>query len=501
MEHRSVIPKIKFLSNESDVSKDLSQSVIAFQVQKNMNQLAGSFQLVMVPRQSLESENFQADSRMLSYIYRNVHPMDLISIGVESDGGMMLGVVDNVFRSRTTYNNQVASQIIVRGRDFGKFLIEDNTMFAPSADDGYVSKLRDRLLKTGIVGKNEDVTEHPLLNFFTENRAPKWIDNKGGDIGRTFVGKTISEAISWALKSLSSLRVRLSFDGRTDVAAHELLTIQVSSRDGDQIATQSHNSFIGSIANLIYAILDREFYEVFIETINENAVFIVRPRPYDRIGDKISKIGGGFKELTNSDSYLWTDLRTLVDGKVYHEIPEQDIIQLNMGVSDYETFSMYIHNTRQTLYGIPYEQAGMFYPMMDMFALKRYGLKKRETESSLVPMDIAEKKVKDQTEIENKLRGNRDRIFNWNRYNGILESGTVTVRGHDSFKLGDPVKLIDEIAQNGEPGIKAYLTGYSHSWQYGQPFLSNLQLIRGENEKLIEDYKKLTDSDIVRSSS
>lgn len=498
MKLRTVIPKIKFLSTEENISDDLSNSVVAFQIQKNMSQLAGSFQMVLTPRASDKGKLTSA--KTLSYIYRNIMPMDLISIGIESEGGMMLTLVDNVFKNRTIMNNQVNQTIVVRGRDLGKILIEDNTMFAPSADDGYIHKLIKKLTESGIVGSDEDVTEHPLVNMFTSNRAPKNLDPDGGDIGRTFIGKTVSEAIEYVLKSLSSLRVKVTFDGKKDVSVHELLKIQTSTRDGDQIATESHNRYIGSLANLLYAIIDKDFYEIFIETIGGYGVLIVRPKPYDRVDDKISKYGGGFKTISKNDKHLWTDLRTLVDGKNYHEITEDDIVQLNMGVSDYEANSIYIQHNRMTLLGVPIETSGMFFPMLDVFSLKRYGLKLKETVSNLFPMEITEKKVKDQDKIEDRIRGFRDRIFNWYRYNPILESGQVTVRGHDYYKLGDPVKLVDEIAQNGELGIKAYCVGYSHSWQFGQPFLTTLHLIRGENEKRLDEYRMKTDPDLVRSA-
>lgn len=499
MNYRSIIPKIKFLSTESDVSENLSNCVVGFQVQKNMNQLAGSFQIILAPK-ATQDGSFTSP-KTLSYIYRNVTPMDLISIGIESEGGMMLGLVDNVSKNRTVYNNQVNQTISIRGRDMGKLLIADNTMFAPSADSGYIARLIEKLKSSGIIGDSEDVTEHPLVNMFSENRAPVWIDSKGGDIGRTFIGKKIDEAIEYVLKSLSSLRIKVTFEGKKDVSAHELFSTKITTRDGDQVATQSHNSYIGSLANLLYAIIDRDFYELFVETIEGNAVLVVRPKPFDRKGDKITSVGGGFKTLSKDDSHLWNNLKTFVDELNYHEISEEDIIQLNLGVSDYEALSMYVQNTRQTLIGHLYEQAGMFFPMLDVFALKRYGLKRKETISNLIPVETEGKNIKDQDEIEDRIKGFRDRTFNWYRYNPIMESGSVIVRGHDNYKLGDPVKLVDEIAQNGEIGIKAYLVGYSHSWQFGQPFLTNLQLIRGENEKLLENYRKLTDADVIRSGA
>ena len=73
----------------------------------------------------------------------------------------------------------------------------------------------------------------------------------------------------------------------------------------------------------------------------------------------------------------------------------------NLGIADYEAYFMYIQNARNTLLGSVYEQYGLFFPLIDAFALKRWGLKKKETTTNLVPMkvkddgniDDAEKKV------------------------------------------------------------------------------------------------------------
>jgi len=500
-ELRAVQPRIKFLSAEKEVSENLSTSVIGFQVQKHLDQAAGAFELTLVPR--AHDGSFLTDSKALSYIYRNVMPMDLISIGVESDGGIMVGIVDNVYKSRSNLNEQVGRSIMVRGRDFGKILVEDNTFVTPSSDDAYIEKLRGKLLEKNIVDgmRGEDVNEHPIVNFYTENLAPAWKDKFGNGIGRTYIGKTIEEAVEYVLKSLSSLRLKITFDGRKDISAHELLTYMVSSRDGDQIAISGFTNYVGSIINLLYAFIDRDFYELFIETYLEQPALVIRPKPFDRVGDMVTNEDNELKALDNNAPFLWDNLKTILDKKPYHEIPERDIVQLNMGVADYEAYSVYVHNARQTLVGVAYEQAGMFWPLHDFFAIQRYGLKLKKTITNLVPLELEkdEKTVKDKEEKDSRIMGHRDRLFNWNRFNPILESGQVVVRGHDYYKLGDKVFLKDELAQNGELGITAYTQGYAQTWSYGGAFLTRLNLIRGENEVLIEKFKKLTKDDVVRA--
>ena len=498
---RSPQPRIKFLSTDKGTSNNLANYVVSFQTQKHMNNLAGMFQMNLLPRFS--STNNVSEPDALSFCYKNIHPMDLISIGIEEDGGIMLGIVDNVFKTKMNYNNQVRRGITVRGRDFGKLLIEDNTLYVPSASLAFIHKLKLKLMRYGIINDDQDISSHPLVNMSHANRAPKAFDQEGTEIGRTFINRTPKEAIEYVLKSLTSLRLGYDFDGERNMPAYKLIESNISHRDGDLIAVESHNRFNGSIANFLYNLIDRDFYEIFIETYTENrSVLIVRPKPFDRDGDKVMTWSGKQKQITKDDDHVWDSLKTLLDKKEYHEIEEKDIIQSGMGVSDYEAFSLIIHNTRQVLMGQVMESFGEFFPLVDMFALQKYGLRHLKSNTQLASFQFKDDgNIKDQDKVEFRLLGNRDRLWNWNRYNTILESGNVTVRGHDYYKLGDRIYLKDELAKNGERGILAYCVGYSQRWQWGQNFLTTLNLIRGENGKLLNDFKELTKDTTIRAKA
>lgn len=500
-EQREPQAQLKFLSTEEGISSDLSSFATNFQVQKNINQLAGSFQITLVPKSN--KGNIVADSKSISFAYKNIMPMDLISIGVEEEGGMMLGIVDNVYKTKTIYGKQVSRSIQVRGRDFGKMLVEDNTFFAPSVDDGYVGALEGSLIDNNIIGDDENALDHPLINMYSENRAPERINKDGKFLGNTFFGAEIDESIEYVLKNLTSLRINTYYDGRENVPAHELLKTDIICRNGDELATDSHNRYNGSIGNLLYNLIDREFYELFIETYNGQAVLVVRPKPFDRVDDEITQSNGTLRKLTKDDKFIWEYTNNILNGgeKERHEIPENDIINLGLGVSDYEAFSVYVHNARNSLIGANYDESGFFFPMTDVFSLGRYGLKKKESVTNLIPITRTDdkKEIKDKIVISNRIKGFRDRLYNWYRYNPVFESGNITVRGHDYYKLGDKVYLKDEIAQTGDRGILAYCVGYTHRWGFGQPYLTQMNLIRGENEALFNKFKNLTNKQVVRS--
>jgi len=501
MDLRSPRPKINFLSAESGISQDLSKYVVSFQTQKHMNQLAGSFQIVMSPKFSGENNVSYYDA--LSFIYRNVFPMDLISFGMNENGSMMLGIVDNVTKSRTIMNNQVGRSIVIRGRDFGKMLVEDNSFFAPANNGAFLELIKKKLVEYKIVSGDQKLYQHPLANLFNQNRAPVGAgDSNIGNLSATFFTRNVKEAIEWVLKSLTSLRINVYYDGRKDVPVFELLDTKIEYREGDQIATDQHNSYNGSIGNLLYNLIDRDFYELFIETWQGKARFIVRPKPYDRTNDKVAGLNGQLINIEKEDKWVWDSTFNIFDGKEYKEISEQDIINIGLGVSDYETFSVYLHNARSSLVGHNFEQAGMFFPSIDFYALKRFGLKVLKTDTNLIPMSLdTDGKIKEQDKIENRICAHRDRLWNWNRYNSILESGSVSIRGNEFVKLGDKIKLKDEIAKNGGRGILAYCVGYSHRWQWGTPFITTINLIRGENEKLLNSFKEKTNDMIIRAKT
>jgi hypothetical protein len=120
--------------------------------------------------------------------------------------------------------------------------------------------------------------------------------------------------------------------------------------------------------------------------------------------------------------------------------------------------------------------------------------------------DIA--RTRDADAVETEKRGNqvlefRNRLFNWYRLNDYFESGSLTVVGHDDYKVGDPVFLPWREAFRGElwkqsrittdlfgEGMRYYCVSVSHRWSYGSAFTTTMNLTRGHNEALIDYAKK-----------
>jgi Tfp pilus assembly protein PilZ len=498
-EHRDIKARVKFLSAKDDAAKELSSSVVSVQTSKYMNQVAGSFEIRLIPQPSRGSN--QTSIKQLAYLYSNAHPMDLISIGFQKPGGKMLGLVDNVFKRKTLVNRGIRREIIIKGRDFGKLLIEDNSHPSPNKKGGnaeFKERALEMLKKVGIVKTDEEARQHPFAFMFDELRVPEHFDPEtGGYLGSSFHGATIEDAINFVLKSLTTLRVIVSFRGEKNVSAGKLLLRdkKIKCRPEDKLASDGLSRYTGSIANFLNQIIDKDFYELFIDSIGENAVLVVRPRPFDRIGDKITASDGSITEIKENDSFCWENLKTLITNEPYHVIKDEDILTSALGTSDYEVFTFYRHIASKELFGqILQESYGAFYPIADFAQLKRFGLRLRDSSSQLVKVFDEDSK-----QIIHRVLGMRDRMFNWNRYNGFLESGSITVKGNDKYRIGDRIFLKDEIAKNGERGILAYCVGVNDMYQVGTPYITNLQIIRGENEKFLKAFRKATDDFILRA--
>jgi hypothetical protein len=69
-----------------------------------------------------------------------------------------------------------------------------------------------------------------------------------------------------------------------------------------------------------------------------------------------------------------------------------------------------------------------------------------------------------------------------------FEEGSITVRGHDRYRPGDPVLLSwVQACRGSEMGMRYYCTSVSWSWTFGQPYTCTLRLVRGHNDGLIQE--------------
>lgn len=201
--------------------------------------------------------------------------------------------------------------------------------------------------------------------------------------------------------------------------------------------------------------------------------------------------------------------RTMVTDEPYHTIYDHDIIEESFGVADFEVINYITIRSRKDLNMDPKKALlGLSFPLMDTYKIKRFGMRAFNAESNLLhdSYRLAASGVKnyeissaDKKDVfsSSEYVNNRERLFNWYRYNEILENGVVVIRGNQDIRIGDKIFMPDAITKGGRRGIYAYVQGVKNRFEYtqsGVKFETTLELVRGENQQDLEDYRSQVNS-------
>lgn len=541
-QHRAIRPHVKLLATGLTIP-ELGGRVVSLQTSKSLKEMAGMFEMTIVPT-GFEGEDTRTGGartvKALSEIYATIKPMDLISIGFTKPDGCMLGIVDNVFKSKTLIGKSYRRSIKLRGRDFGKALIEDSISYAPTPSspkaDEYSAEIIERLEAIGI----EEPTKHPLSQYWQRILAPEQIDQDSKGIGPTWMGVEINDGMDYILNNVTSMRINMELAGKAYSAGQILFRPEtIKTRDEVIVDSGLHTMDGNSIVNFMRRIIDKDFYEMWVDSIASpdgiKAILMLRPKPFDRDWDMVAdRIDGVKKKVCDSIAdaeFTWDKLKTFVDPeKEYHTVRDSDVLQLNVGRSDYEAYSMYkLLITKQILGVAVYTKYGIIYPVIDFDALKKYGLREKFVTCNLfhgayLPdrMTVAEKEHYKQAGFGdylsvyvdgeraedvslpipkpiflNELRWRRDRIVNWYRPNPLFESGPSVIRGNEDIRIGDRIYYADEYAINGKKGVMFYIVNAANRWRFGGAFTTSLALIRGSRDEIIKKHFEDTDADIL----
>lgn len=238
-------------------------------------------------------------------------------------------------------------------------------------------------------------------------------------------------------------------------------------------------------------------------------------------------------------------------------VKDEDIMQSNLGISDEEIFTLYRTNAAIDVIGSgTLGTYGYNFPLIDAMNMKAYGLRELTFASKLIPPSIDDlsqtyrarigidiirgnrleyakawgkallkstdelfigKKGKEkllkyindntQDELMNNaalrliITEKRDRLWRWNRYNHLLESGMATIKGRNVFVGQKMVSsnntnlfwtrgLFDteKRERNSKKGMEFYCVGVEQHGGWGQPWKTALALTRGANMQELETY-------------
>jgi len=541
---------------------------------------------------------------------------------------IMMGLVDNVYKSKTQSSQGVGRTIAIRGRDMTKMLIEDSIANAP-----------------------ELMIQQSVVEFLgvANTQFLSWVRGLMDDGQYIFAGRSIIQAVWYILKNTPSMNVIIDgYQGGNNVKASDLFMASLTAKKTDKIFQETMSQYAGQLINYIMQVVDEPFYEVWVDTMSaqyqdpnsqnreDRPALIVRPKPFDRASeidtkgnavvtendcDTIDPSGSGIQQtqqpsptqavaptqdlsnpqpiefanapdpsywlnhvapLVDATSTIWDNLTCAIRGKA-ELIYEREITKKNLGISDYEAFSIYkLIASNDPIATAEFGAYGYYFPIVEGKMIQEYGAREFRRQSNTLPQlpsmywsnMINAAILNNQTYWENsidayeipfrnpsnqpldtwlKKKNNgfglkenlvnslqtspasigqlltpqqdwlaeaiakdtsarnvtgayitrkRDILWRWNRYNHLLESGTIECSGRD-VRVGSKVALPDEETRGipGSSAIRKYMEYYcvsvDQAWRFGENWITNIGLSRGHNPVELQEYAKFRNFDKV----
>lgn len=422
----------------------------------------------------------------------------------------MLGVVDTVSLIKQVGPGGNQRVIQVTGRDMGRCFTDDTHFVFPFPFLNPKTGQPTNGLVHYLNGTAEKIKKLVARYFFRskDDDVPQFRD--------IYARGTVGEVIDTLFENASGLDVKL----RNNVSLRDYLPKplfpDVSIRSipflGQRLLTAS-----GSVWSLFQQVVPKPFGEMFVDTVGNRARMIIRRPPWGRLWkdlpeqlDKLIEQRGNVSDpiaayvrskkgtLWDRDEVVTTPCR-VVD-RNYHEIIDREIIAMNLSKSDREVVNLYWTLASSNWAGgekSPYHTAGLVTPMMDVESVAKYGLRMYSQENSWWnPKEVDSYGLYGKVNIQAELILDNLRLYFWFRDNAQLISGSLTIRGRSTIRIGDYVKLMNE-------DHIFYVESVANSWTYGGSFITTLGLTRGQpvrDNRLAKNLSQLHLSQFLKNS-
>lgn len=486
-------------TGEADKRQDVSAAVMAVSVSKSLGAPTGTFSVTLLP-EAIEGRS-DTSPWWSPLLYRTDLNQTPISIGVDEDGGIMFGLIEEVSCS-SSFGETVSQTLTLTGRDLGAALVMDNVIcggmnLTSEKSSSYLQAVKDVLGDTS-----------PLLQSFVNVLGID--DPDTPDDAQTFLAAGIRDVLDWVLDNVTSLRIPLfasAYGGTGELADYLDTTKAVTAGYDDRVFSDNMSSYSGSVWGFLTSVLDADLYEIRLDSVPSgdpipSTYLIVRPKPFDEPVLKRLDSGGDY-------GITWNDLTCLVTGERHHEIQPKDVRQYTFRHGLRDVYNHYRAIPKHELIGI--EDAisrGLDYPVTDLVSVKRYCLRAMTAHLNLVAGDVqaAAAAQPDYTaELASDVIAHRNRLLNWYWCNPFFESGSITVNGADRYRVGDVVYLPWRRGWLGDAlGMRYYVESVSWSYSVGGervgPYTTTLQLSRGHNDALVKAAKAILESNPPNSA-
>jgi hypothetical protein len=452
---------------------NLSGQVVSFSYSKRLEQVAGHWSVTLMPTVADQGQPIGSavDSAALMKLLR---PNTVVSLGYDRPGGIMVGLVDEVREGFRGRGAQVGHTLEVRGRDMGKALENDSLVFA--------SVLTPEFPEFSMQVRANLGDNAPILRSVLGITAPE----VGG--APTFLNVGVAEVVKWVLENTPTMQIpAMSQTGAlaTGRIGEWLDVGDITTWHDAKVWSDNLDRREGSIISIIKAALDEDFYEVIVgstPTAKElpRATLTIRPKPYDEAGFR-------WAPTSTQPGSDWPGLRPAVLAGYDHHVVKWDrVFEASLGFSDSDVFSHYMVTADHELIGNPGAEAeGLKYPLIDLYAAQKYGIRPYNSRMALVAADMAAKVEGNPSQLVTEVADARNRLFNWYRPNPWMETGSIVMLGDDNLRVGDPLLLADRVSpMTGEKGVRYYVVGVDLSWSRGQHYVATVQVTRGHTPGL-----------------
>lgn len=433
---RSRIVKIEFPTAQDRIEKVLennekltgSQSCLAFQIEKDLYQPAGTFRIDLLPTAFLNLRNEKSVLALLEIWLDILLPNDIVKISIWDASErkyipVMTGLIDKVMETVSILRGKPIRTITVVGRDFGKILITNSVLYVPQAAQVLPpSEFRKYVDKAFFGG---------TVLYLT------WEYTKTGKLG---------EMIEGILRTFLYPLIEFA-DGST---LYKWLIFEDWTSDDDVyiIDFTSFGAYNGTFWNFFQQIANPPFYELYVFTDPQDGIPTLRLR------------------RTPWEKKDWNDLLTL-------EISHEWIRQRYLERSDTDIWTSWSgtlsNDIMQDIWlSVPPEFHDGF--------LKRFGFRWMQIKTPLIREWNKDYVYFREEPVRRWAREWTKKLYEFYKFAPYFMRGNYVLVGTPKPRIG--MRAVTEDTLIG--GAKEfYITKVSHSWTLGGPYETTITVDRG----------------------
>jgi hypothetical protein len=478
--------------------QNISEYISSVRIQNSVDASIGTMALVLNPSATSGLPTSIIHNAILNEAQRNLKLNSIVSAKIDSNSSThtFLGRIDNIFPRVSADGNSTRRELVINcSMLLPKLLIRDEIINFPLLR--YTPGAIDKL--------GED-----RVSFLEGMRG-----NMPESMTNIFQGGLPEEAVKWIINNCIATNTDVIVGARgSGVMAKSFFdpkkaeTFKFNFLKGEQLYNPVLSVFAGPLASYIYQCIDRDFYEIFFDTMTGSDglaynTMTIRPKPFS-FQDYIPQhnVSKKYDTITGWVNFDGDDIVEAITKN-----SEQRLVD-NTGISDYELKNSFSVNFQQSVMAPAnslFGQLGPLFPLLNFDSIKKYGLRHLQLDSTVVNFEksrveynksIEDKSPQDLSKIAGKPKGEldylldkREKSLEWYAY-PYFESGSITWIGDENLKIGQ--RLIYEDKQYLDPdedkiykGVEYYISSMAHEFAYGKFFRTTTELTRGAPRGLV----------------